>query len=55
MGKEPACNAGDTGFISGSGKSSEEGSGSLLQFSCLKNPMDRGTWLSTGHRVARFA
>ena len=41
-GKESACNAGDVGLISGSGKSSGEGNGNLLQYSCLENPMDRG-------------
>ena len=42
--KEPACNAGDTGnvvSISGSGRSPGEGKGNPLQYSCLKNPMDR--------------
>ena len=41
-----ACNAGDTGDISipGSGRSHREVNGSTLQYSCLENPMDRGTW-----------
>ena len=46
-GKESACNAGDVGLISGSGKSSGEGNGNLLQYSCLENPMDRGVWRAT--------
>ena len=33
--------AGDTGLISGSGRSPGEGDGKPLQYSCLKNPMDR--------------
>ena len=41
-GKESACNAGDLGLIPGSGRSSGEGNGNSLQYSCLKNPMDRG-------------
>ena len=50
-GKESACNAGDVGLISGSGKSSGEGNGNLLQYSCLENPMDRGAWQSPwGHK-----
>ena len=34
----------DLGSISGSGKSSGEGNGNLLQYSCLENPMDRRAW-----------
>ena len=30
-----------------------EGNGSPLQYSCLENPMDRGTWWATVHRVAK--
>ena len=40
--KESACNAGDPGSTSGSGRSPGEGSGNPLQHSCLENPMDRG-------------
>ena len=46
-GKEPTANAGDlrdTDSISGSGRSSWEGNGNPLQYSCLKNPMDGGAW-----------
>ena len=39
--KESACNAGETGLIPGSGRSPGEGNGSLFQYSCLENPMDR--------------
>ena len=39
--KESACNAGDTNLIPGSGRSSGEGNGFPLQYSCLENPMDR--------------
>ena len=44
-GKESACNAGDIrdgSLIPGSGRSSGEGNGYSLQYSCLENPMDRG-------------
>ena len=43
-GKVAACNAGDTGSIPGSGRSSGEGNGNPLQYSCLENPMDGGAW-----------
>ena len=45
-GKESACNAGDPGSIPGSGRSPGEENGNPLQYSCLGNPMDRGTWHS---------
>ena len=41
-GEESACSAGDLGSISRLGKSPGEGNGSLLQYSCLQNPMDTG-------------
>ena len=40
-GKESACSTGDPGLIPGSRRSPGEGNGNPLQFSCLKNPMDR--------------
>ena len=43
----------DTGSIPGSGRSSGGGHGSPLQYSCLENPMDRGAWRTTAHRVAK--
>ena len=51
--KASACDAGDPGSISGSGRSLGEGNGSPLQYSCLENPMDRGAWRATIHRVAK--
>jgi len=42
--KEFACNAGDLGLIPGSGRSPGEGNSYLLQYSCLENSMDGGTW-----------
>ena len=41
-GKASAYSAGDLGLIPGSGRSSGEGNGNPLQYSCLENPMDRG-------------
>ena len=37
-------NAGDMGSTPGSGRSSGEGNGNPLQYSCLENPIDRGAW-----------
>ena len=56
-GKESTCNAGvtgDEGLIPGSGRSLGEGHGNPLQYSCLENPMDRGAWQATVHRVAEL-
>ena len=50
-GKESACNVGDLGSIPGLGRSPGEGRGYLLQCSCLKNTMDRGTRQATVHGV----
>ena len=52
-GKASAYNAGDLGSIPGLGRSSGEGSGTLLQYSCLENPMDGGAWWATVHGVAK--
>ena len=51
-GKESATNAADGGLIPASGRSPGEGNGNPLQFSCLGNPMDRGTWRATVHEAA---
>ena len=50
--KNPLANAGDVGAFPGSGRSPRGGHGNPLQYSCLENPMDRGTWWATVHRVA---
>ena len=52
-GKESACNAGDLGLISGVGRSTGEGNGNPLQYSCLENPMDRGAWRATVHGITK--
>ena len=51
--KESAYNAGDLGSIPRLGRSPGEGNGYPLQYSCLRNPMDRGAWWATVHGVAR--
>ena len=50
-GKESACSTGDLGLIPGLGRSPGEGNGNPLQYSCLENSMDRGTWQATVHGV----
>ena len=52
-GKTSACNAGDPGSTPGSGKSSGEGNGNPLQYSCLENSMDGEAWWATIHGVAK--
>ena len=51
--KNPSASAGVVGLTPGLGRSPGEGNGNLLQYSCLENPMDRGTWWATVHGVAR--
>ena len=53
VGKESARNAGDLGSIPGSGRSSGEGNGNPLQYSCLENSMDRGAWQAAVHGVSK--
>ena len=52
-GKEPSCNVGDPSSIHGSGRAPGEGNGYLLQYSYLKNSMDRGAWRATVHGSQR--
>ena len=55
--KNPPANAGDIRdmvSIPGSGRSPGEGNGYPFQYSCLENPMDRGVWWATVHRVAKY-
>ena len=51
--KNLPANSGDLDLIPGSGSFPREGNGKPLQYSCLENPMDRGTWWATFHRIAR--
>ena len=55
-GKESACDAkdvGDTGSFPGLGRSPGGGHGNPLQYSYLENPVDRGAWRATVHRVTK--
>ena len=54
--KNPPANAGDVrdrGSIPGLERSPGGANGNPLQYSCLENPMDRGDWQTTVHRVAK--
>ena len=56
MVENPPANAGDAtdvGPITGLASSPGGGHGNPLQYSCLRNPMDRGTWQATDHGVAK--
>ena len=47
MVKNLPADAGDRGFIPGSGRSPGGGNGNPLQYSCLEKSMDRGGWRAT--------
>ena len=49
----PPVNARHVGSIPGSGRSSGEGNGNPLQYSCLGNPRDRGAWRATVYEVSK--
>ena len=51
--KASACNVGDVGSITGSGRFPGEGNGNPFQYSCLENPMDGGAWWATVHGVTK--
>ena len=53
--ENPPVNAGDirdAGAIHGLGRSPEGEHSNPLQYSCLENAMDRGTWQATVHSVS---
>ena len=52
-GKESACNSGDLVLTPGLERSPGEGNGIPLQYSCLENPMDRGSWWARVHRFKK--
>ena len=56
MVKNPPANAGDTGdvdSISGPERSPGGGNGNPLWYSCLENPIDKGSWQATVHGVTK--
>ena len=48
-----AREAGDMGLIPGSGRSTGGGHDNQLQYSCLKNPMDREAWQAIVNGVTK--
>ena len=48
-----AGDAGDKGLIPGLGRSSDGGYDNPLQYSCLENPLDRGSWWATAPGVSK--
>ena len=52
-GKEPTCQCREAGLIPGLGRSPGRGHGNPLQYSCLENPMDKGTRQAAVHRFAK--
>ena len=53
VGKESACSAGDLGSVPGLERSPGEGHVNPLQYSCLDNPTDRGSWQAIVHSVTK--
>ena len=53
MVKNPPAKAGDEGSIPGSERSPREGNNNPLHYSCVGNPVARGTWQATVHRVTK--
>ena len=53
LGKKSACDVGHLSLIPGLGRSPGEENGNLLQYSCLENTMDRGTWWAIVHGVTK--
>ena len=56
MVKNPAANGDmrDMGLSPGSGRTPGGGNDNPLQYPCLENPMDRGSWLATIHSVTEL-
>ena len=52
-GKVSDRNVGDLGSIPGSGRSPGEVNGNPLQYSCLENAMDGGTWQATVNGITK--
>ena len=52
--KNPLANARDTVWVPGLEGSPGGGNGNPLQYSCLRNPMDRGAWQAVVPGVAEL-
>ena len=51
--KSSPANIGDLGMLPRSGRSPEEGNGNQFEYSCLRNPIDRGAWQTVIHGVTK--
>ena len=51
--RNPSAKIGGMGSIPELERSAGEGNGNLLQYSCLENSMDRGTWWATVHGASK--
>ena len=51
--KNPPANTGDAGLIPGPRRSPRGRNGNPLQYSCLKNPMDRAAWKDSVYGVTK--
>ena len=51
--KNLPVDVGDVGLIPGSARSPREGNGNPFHYFCLENPMHRGAWQATVHRVTK--
>ena len=51
--KNPPTNAGDAALIPGSPRLPGRGNGNPLQYSCLGNPLDTGTWQATVYGISK--
>ena len=49
------ADAAEVNLIPGLGRSPRKGNGNPLQYSCLGNPVDRGAWHNTVHRVRKVS
>ena len=53
-GKDSVCNARELGSFPRLGRFLREGNGNPLQYSCLENFMDKGTWCATDNGVTKL-
>ena len=51
--RESACNAGDPGLVSGSGRALGKRNGNPFQCSCLEDSIDRRAWWARVHGVSK--
>ena len=51
--KNPPANTRDSGLIPELGRSPGEGNSNPLQYSCPRNPMDRGAWWAIAHGITK--